>query len=34
MLFGDGEIGPNDYGDNPKGLDWDYGDDEEDGGNS
>jgi uncharacterized membrane protein YhaH (DUF805 family) len=32
MLFGDGEIGPNDYGDNPKGLEWDYRDDEEDSG--
>lgn len=23
MLFGDGQIGPNEYGDNPKGLVWD-----------
>lgn len=33
MLFGDGEIGPNNYGDNPKGLEWDFGDDEADKGN-
>lgn len=23
MLFADGEIGPNEYGENPKGLNWD-----------
>ncbi|TCC98901.1 DUF805 domain-containing protein [Pedobacter psychroterrae] len=24
MVFADGDIGPNDYGDNPKGLSYDY----------
>lgn len=30
MLFGDGDIGDNDYGENPKGLSYDFGDDEKD----
>lgn len=32
MLFADGEIGDNEYGENPKGLYYDYGDDETDNG--
>ncbi|NRF37175.1 DUF805 domain-containing protein [Pedobacter foliorum] len=30
MLFADGNIGDNDYGENPKGLSYDYGDTEND----
>jgi uncharacterized membrane protein YhaH (DUF805 family) len=30
MLFADGDIGDNDYGENPKGLSYDFGDDEKD----
>jgi uncharacterized membrane protein YhaH (DUF805 family) len=33
ILFADGDLGPNNYGDNPKGLEWDFGDDEADKGN-